>query len=57
MVFESPLHRGLTSIPCDPLEPTKTKRRASPAAPGSLRPLDPVLLNGVRLNPAHSTQL
>ena len=26
------------------------KRRASPAAPGLLRPLDPVLLNGVELN-------
>lgn len=50
MVFDRRFNRGLTSIPWIRLGRTTTERRAPPAAPGLLRPLDPVLLNGVGLH-------
>ncbi len=49
MVFDRRFTAALTSIQRIRLE-RSNEQRASPAATGSLRPLDPVLLNGVELN-------
>ncbi len=50
MVFDRRFTAALTSIQRIRLE-RSNEQRASPAATGSLRPLDPVLLNGVRWRP------